>query len=254
MTDKLEEKKEKKRKIIRSIIVILMLVALFLAAYLPLKLTGTLEKIDSPEELRDIILSGGMWSYVIYFALQFLQVVILPIPAFVSTVAGTLVFGPWIATGISLVSIMIASLFSFWLGKKIGRRAVVWIAGKDDAEKWDKKLSRGKYMFFLMMLFPVFPDDLLCLLAGATTMSYKFFIITILLTRPIGIIATCFIGSGELIPYSGWGIPVWSAIIAFAIIIFYLSIKYQQQIETYFLKLSHKMKKSFTKKSKKVKD
>lgn len=240
-------KKETKIKILKICIVILIIVAIFLAIYLPLKLTGTLDKIDSAEKLKEIILQSGGYGYVIFFLIQFVQVSFLPIPAMVTTVAGTLVFGPWITSLISIVAVILASLFSFFLGKKLGRRAVVWIAGEKETKKWEEKLARGKYVFFLMMLFPLFPDDILCLVVGATGMSYKFFLITNIITRPIGIITTCFLGSGHLIPFSGWGIPVWIVLIIVGAILFYLSFKFQPQIEKFVLSLADKI----TKKGKK---
>lgn len=232
----------KKQKIIKLITVVVLLVAILLSIYLPLKYSGALERIDSAEELKDLILSGGMYSYLIFFAIQYLQVVVLPIPAFISTVAGSLVFGPWIASLISIMAIILGSLTCFLLGRKLGWRLLVWIIGEEDAIKWQQKLGYGKYAFFLMMLFPLFPDDILCIVAGAvTSMSTNFFLITNLVTRPIAILLICFLGGGYLVPFSGWGIPVWIAIIALGAILFYLSIKYQAQIENFIYKLTHRL-------------
>ncbi len=218
-----------------------------LAIYVPLKLSGALNSIDSIEKLKEIIISGGVYSYAIFFALQFLQTTFLPIPAMVTTIAGTLVFGPYITCIISIVSVILASIFSFFLGRKVGRKLIVWVAGEETTEKWQKKLDKGKFVFFVMMLLPVFPDDILCLLVGATTtMSYKFFIITNLITRPIAIVTTCFFGSGYIIPFSGWGIPVWIGLIIIIGVIFYLSFKYQEKIEGFIYKISHKITKSDT--------
>ena len=235
--------KETKVKIIKTIIVLFLLVAIVLAIYLPLKLTGTLEKIDSAEKLKEVINSYGVYSYVVFFIVQFLQTTILPIPAVVTTVAGTLIFGPWITIALSLSAVLLGSIFSFFLGKKVGRKIVIWIAGEKDTIKWEEKLSKGKYVFFLMMLFPLFPDDILCIVVGTTNMSWKFFIITNLITRPISIVMTAFLGSGTIIPFSGWGIPVWILLVLFAIVCFYLSIRYQQQIGNFVIKLSGKMAK-----------
>lgn len=235
-------KKENKIRLIKILIIVACIIALILAIYLPLRFSGILSRIDSAEELRELIASGGIYSYTIFFVLQFLQTTILPIPAIITTIAGSLVFGPWITSLLSFVSIMLASIFSFFLGKKIGRKIVVWVAGEETTIKWQTKLEKGKYVFFLMMLFPVFPDDILCLLAGATTtMSWKFFVITNLITRPISIITTCFFGSGYLIPFSGWGIPVWIVLIAIVSILFYLSIKYQSKIENFIEYISNKL-------------
>ena len=234
-------KKETKTKLIKLSIVVGALILLALAIYLPLELTGTIDKIDSAEKLRDIILEWGAYSYIIFIIIQFLQVTFLPLPAVVTTVAGTLVFGPWITFGLSLLAVMLGSIFAFFLGRKVGRKLVVWVAGEKDAKKWEEKLSRGKYIFFLMMLFPIFPDDILCIVAGCIGMDWKFFLITNIITRPISIGTTCFFGSGQIIPFSGWGIPVWIVLAVLACVIFYLSFKYQPQIENFITKLADKM-------------
>lgn len=234
-------KKETKTKLIKISIIVGALILLVLAIYLPLELTGTIDKIDSAEKLRDVILEGGAYSYVIFIIIQFLQVTFLPLPAVVTTVAGTLVFGPWITFGLSLLAVMLGSIFAFFLGRKVGRKLVVWVAGEKDAKKWEEKLSRGKYIFFLMMLFPIFPDDILCIVAGCIGMDWKFFLITNIITRPISIGTTCFFGSGQIIPFSGWGIPVWIVLAVLACVIFYLSFKYQPQIENFITKLADKM-------------
>ena len=234
-------KKETKQKIIKLSITILIIIAICLAIYLPLKLTGTIDKINSAEKMRDVILSGGAYSYFIYFAIQFLQVTFLPLPAFVTTVPGTWVFGPWIAFGISFVAIMAGTIFAFFLGRKVGKPIINWIVGEKEAEKWNEKLSKGKFVFFLMMLFPCFPDDILCLLVGATNMKFRFFLITNLISRPIGIACTCFLGSGYLIPFKGWGIPVWIVLIVLMAIAFYISWKYQEKIENFVTELGYKL-------------
>ena len=136
----------------------------------------------------------------------------------------------------------------FLIGKKLGKKFVIWAIGKDDYSKYSKTLSKGKYTFFLMMLFPLFPDDILCLLAGATmSMSYTFFIVTNLITRPIGILATCYLASGRLIPFSGWGIPIWIIFAALAITSIILSLKYQNKIESFVNNLKrHKKQNNLT--------
>ena len=234
-------KKETKTKLIKIAIITGALILLALAIYLPLELSGLIDKIDSAEKLREVILEGGAYSYIIFILIQFLQVTFLPLPAVVTTVAGTLVFGPWITLGLSLLAVMLGSIFAFFLGRKIGRKLVVWVAGEKDAKKWEEKLSRGKYVYFLMMLFPIFPDDILCIVAGCIGMSWKFFLITNIITRPISIATTCFFGSGQIIPFSGWGIPVWIVLVILACVVFFLSFKYQPQIENFVTNLANKI-------------
>lgn len=239
---KLLDNSTKKGKIIRTFIVVLIIGLIVLAGYLALKYTGLLDKFDSAEEIKNFILSGGSFSVIIFILIQFLQVTFLPLPAIVTTLAGTLIFGPLNATIMSFIAIMLGSIFAFFLGRKFGKKILIWIAGKEDAEKWTRKLTDGKYMFFLMMLFPVFPDDILCIAAGVTQMSFKFFFFTNLITRPIGIICTCYLGSGTLIPYSGYGLIVWPILIALLIVLFILSIKYKDKIEEFVEKISKNQK------------
>lgn len=235
-------KKQSKISILKLLIVILIIAAICLAIILPLHFTGVLGKIKDAQTLKDFILSGGIWSYLIFFTIQFLQVTFLPIPAAVTTIAGTLVFGPWITCLISFIAIILASVFSFFLGRKIGSKIVIWIAGEEDYRKWAEKLGKGKYVFFLMMLFPIFPDDILCMIVGTTNMTWKFFIITNLITRPIGIVSTCFLSSG-IIPFTGWWLLLWAILAIGCLTLFILSYKYQPQIENYIMKLSNKLDK-----------
>ena len=58
--------------------------------------------------------------------------------------------------------------------------------------------------------------------------------------------STCFLGSGTLIPFSGWGIPVWIVLVLIVAVLFFVCFKYQPQIENYIEKLATK----FSKKSK----
>ncbi len=234
-----------KQKIVRSAISLSAIAGIFLAIYLILKLTGSLNKIDSPESLKEVILSGGSLSYLIFFIIQFLQVTFIPLPAVITTIAGSMVFGPWTTFFLSLSAVLIGSIFAFWLGRKFGRRLIVWIIGEKEAEKWGEKLAKGKYVFFLMMLLPGFPDDILCILAGATPMSYRFFITTNLITRPIVFASIAFLGGGQIIPFSGWGIPAWIVLVLLSAVAFYFSIKYQQKIEKKIDSVAEKIKRLF---------
>ena len=205
---------------------------------------GLLDIFNSKEALQDAIASTGGWGMLVYVLLQFLQVTFIPLPAMLTTVVGTIMFGPLVATLLSLVGIMAGSIFAFWLGDKFGEKIVIWIAGKEQTEKYSKLIyEKGKYLFFLMMLFPLFPDDILCLVAGMTAMPFRYFITTIILTRPIGIIMTCYLGSGEIIPFEGWGLAVWAVIVIIMAILFFCSYKYQAQIEKFLTNLATKLQK-----------
>ena len=226
-----------KSKIIRSVIVILVIAAIIILGYYILVWTGVWEKVNTAEKLRDLILSWGFWGRFGFVLLSFLQVTFVPLPSTVTIIAGTLLYGPLQAALLSLAGILLGSMLAFFLGRFFGRKLVVFMVGEKTCEKWVKFLNNAKYSFFIMMLLPIFPDDVLCLVAGLTNMSWTFFTITNLICRPIGIITVSYFGSGYLIPYHGWGLIVWAIIIVAIIAVIILSYKYQKQIENFIYKL-----------------
>lgn len=231
----------KKSKIKRTVITVGIIVLVVLAAYLALKFTGILDKLENEEQLKDIILSGGGWSYAIFMILQFLQVTFLPLPAMVTTLVGTWIFGPWETVFMSIAAIMAGRVFAFFLGRKFGTPLVKWMVGEKDAAKWSAVLERGKYTYFLMLVFPFFPDDVLCLIAGITKITWRFYLIANFIAVVITTFAMCFIGSGQIIPFSGWGIPVWIVLVILLVAAIILSFKYKDKIESFVTDLGEKL-------------
>ena len=188
---------------------VLLLIALVFCFLL--QKTGFFEVVSSQEKLQAYLEKTGAWMPIIYVLLQFLQVVILPIPSLVTTLVGVPLFGALGATVYSLIGILLGSATAFFIGRKFGNRAAGWLVGEETLAKWQKKL-KGKDNLFLTCAFvlPFFPDDILCLIAGMSTMPTRYFFIVILLSRAIGIIATCY--SIDFIPLdTWWGITIWCA-------------------------------------------
>lgn len=242
-----KEKKELslKAKILRTILVCVVIAGIVVLGYYILNWTGVWEKINSVEKLQNVILSWGFWGRFGFVLLQLLQVTFIPLPSTVTIIAGTLVYGPLQASLLSLAGILLGSMLAFLLGKVFGKKLVVFMVGEKTCEKWVKFLSNAKYSFFIMMLLPIFPDDVLCLVAGLTNMSWTFFTVTNLIARPIGIFTVSYFGSGHLIPYHGWGLIVWGILIVLIIAVLILSYKYQKQIENFLLKAFRNKKKEY---------
>ena len=230
-------------KILRLLLVVVVLALVCLAVFFILKATGLWEKVNSVDKIRDIVQKGGVFSSLVFLLFQILQTTVLQIPAIFVTIAGAVIFGRWQAFFLSYLGVMIGSLIMFWIGRKAGRKFLYWLAGKDSAEKWISRMSNGKYLFFLMMVFPMFPDDILCVIAGMTNMSFPFFFWTNMLARGIGIACTVFFGSGAIIPFHGWGLIVWAVIIAIIALLFYLSVRFKDKIDNVLNAITHKDKK-----------
>ncbi|MDE7182113.1 MAG: VTT domain-containing protein [Clostridia bacterium] len=191
------------------------------------------EKID---RLTQIIKGTGSWGMAVYVLIQVLQVVILPLPAAVCYIPGSQIWGALTATLLASLGVLIGSVIAYFIGRLFGKKVVIWIAGKETTEKYASYIAgKGKFIFVLMQILPFFPDDILCMVAGLTSMNFPFFFLTMLLVRPLIISAYCYLGNGTLIPFSGWGIPVWIAIFALCIVLAVLSFKYQERIEKWLV-------------------
>ncbi|MDE7349046.1 MAG: VTT domain-containing protein, partial [Clostridia bacterium] len=141
------------------------------------------------------------------------------------------------------------SMLAFYLGRKFGVKLIIWLFGKNAYDKYVKfTQGKDKIVLTLMFLFPFFPDDLLCIVAGITDMKYWQFFVLMLITRPLNTL----ILEGSLkgfasIPLTGYGIPIWIAIIAVALVAVVLAFKYSNKLEnalmSLFDKISSKIKK-----------
>ena len=235
---------EQKKKTIKKLLVSICVVAVLAGAlYLVFYLLGW-NKITQ-EEIQAFIESKGTVAPLIYILISFLQVTFVPIPGAITILAGNYVFGMLEAFIYSFIGMTIGAMVAFVLGRLIGRPFVNWVAGdKDTAEHWIQKLKgREKVILFFMFLFPFFPDDLLCSIAGLFKFSTLEFLIMQLITRATSIAGTLLFMSGEVIPYHGWGIVLIVALCLLGIAAFMLSIKYYDKLELLIRKLFVKKEK-----------
>ena len=178
-----------------------------------------------------------------YILLQYLQVVVLPIPSIVSTVAGLALFGPFWTTVFSLIGIILGSVTAFFVGRKLGNKAVAWMVGEDALKKWQTKLKgKDNLVLTVMFVLPLFPDDILCFLAGLSSMSFSYFIVMMTIARVLAISATCY--SIDLIPFdTWWGLLIWGILLATLIFAFIWIYKNLDKIQKKITELKSKKKK-----------
>lgn len=164
-----------------------------LSGYMAMYKSGFIKRFDSSEEIAAYI-SGNPYGIALFILISFLQVTFIPIPSTITTVTGTLVFGTRAGMIYSLIGQISGSIFAFFLGRKFGSKLAKWIAGEEMFEKYNKFVKgRDKVILGYMMLFPFFPDDLICLFFGLTNMSYLGFFLLVLLSRVITISYTSYL-------------------------------------------------------------
>ena len=225
----------------RSLFVLNLLTFILIIVLCILHLCGLFDDFSNLENLKYLIRSSGGWAYLVYIILQFLNVVLLPLPGFLFMLAALSIFGVWTTFWVTLLVSWVGSMICFWFGRTFGNKAVVWCVGNETAERYKKLLgTKGNLLFLIMQILPFFPDDMLCMIAGLTQMRFSFFLLTMLVAKPLYIAMVCFFGSGSLIPFSGWGILAWILICAALLIAFLVFCKYQTAIENWFVKITHR--------------
>lgn len=234
-------KKETKNSIVKLLVSALAIGAILLAVFLIFKHFGITEL--TREQIQEYISSTGAIAPLVFILASFLQVTFVPIPSTVTILAGCFMFGAPLSFVYSYVGIMLGALLAFALGRLIGRPYLVWVAGsKEEADSWIAKLKGRENVFlFFAFLFPLFPDDLLCSVAGMLPVKFSTFTIMQLITRTTAIGATLLFMSGEIIPYEGWGLVVIAFLIILALAAFVLSMKYAEELNRLFEGLVRKI-------------
>lgn len=228
----------KKEKLYKTTIIIVYFSLIIVFSATMVVKSGVLEQIRSAEDIINLINSYGAMGKLVFIAIQFLQVTFIPIPSTIVTAAGAAIYSPIEALVLSTIGLIIGSLFAFFLGKTFGVRLVKWIVGEEALNKYYKFVKgKDKAMLIYMFIFPAFPDDLLCMFAGLTTMGYVSFTIIQLISRPLNIAVTVFLVDYVMsIPFTGIGILIWIAIVAVFVVSMILMWKYAAKLEYYMLK------------------
>ena len=203
-----------------------------------LKISGFLDKFDSIEKFREFIQSFGSYAVIIFILIQFLQVVILPIPSFITIGAGVVLFGAFWGAIYSCLGIISGSLVAYFTGKIFGFKIAKWLVGERNLDKGLKLISgRDRVVLTFMFLFPFFPDDLLCFVSGITTVSPYFFVVMIFITRIVSVFVSSYSLNNSIIPYNTWwGILLWLGFFALTIVLTIIIYKYGQVFERKIVK------------------
>ena len=143
----------------------------------------------SQEEMTRFLSSFGPFGPLIFVFIQVVQVVIPILPGGISCLAGVVLFGSVWGFVYNYVGICIGSACAFQIARRLGMPAVERAAGNQKISRYLKWMENGTFdrLFALAIFFPMAPDDLLCFLAGVTKMSFRKFLLIILLGKPLSI-------------------------------------------------------------------
>ncbi len=190
--------------------------------------TGFFAAMGSLEDMRAYIERFAPFSHLAYFLVQLLSVILAPIPSNITALAGALLFGTWPAFALTTAAVTGGSVLVFWLARVLGRPFADRFVGRNISERYLDVIRRKRDIFLILVfLFPFFPDDMICILAGLTDIPLpRFFVITVL-TRPWGLLVACALGGSAI------HIPLWGLVLlgAAGIAVFAAALKYGDKWE-----------------------
>ena len=228
----------------------LYIAAVVLIGYFAMQKSGLFSKIHSTEDFVAYINNSGGVVEWIFVLVNFLQVTIVPIPSSITTTAGAMLFeGIWKPLYLTVSGILVGSMLAFFLGRVFGVRFANWLVGEKAIQKY-KEMTKGKdkIVLFYMFLFPFFPDDFLCILAGMTDYTYLGFFVMQVFCRTISVMSTILLAKGILsIPLTGWWLLLWGVLIILVIVLLVFTIKYSDKLEKFFMVVIDKLTFGYTK-------
>ena len=195
--------------------------------------SGFFAAASSQESMQAYIQRFAPYSHLCFFLVQFLSVVLAPIPSNITALVGGVLFGTWISFFLTFAAVVLGSVLVFVLARNLGQSFVNRVVGERVSAKYlDVIHAKADTFLVLAFLFPFFPDDLLCILAGLTAIPLRRFVVIALLTRPWGLLFASALGGAS------FSIPLWGmALIGVAgVLLFFLGMKYGDQVEAAVLR------------------
>lgn len=146
---------------------------------------------SNPQTLQLLLRQAGLVGPFLFILLQIVQVIIPIIPGGVTSAIGVMAFGPFWGFVYNYTGLVAGSLLAFFLVRQFGRPFIQKITDEQTYNKyigWLDKGSKFDLFFALAIFLPCAPDDLLCMIAGLTKMSWRRFTTIILLGKPLALI------------------------------------------------------------------
>ncbi|MCI8539769.1 MAG: TVP38/TMEM64 family protein [Oscillospiraceae bacterium] len=190
--------------------------------------TGFFAAASSLEGLQQYIERFSPYSQLIYFLVQLASVIVAPIPSNLTAAAGAVLFGFWEAFLLTAGAVLLGSVTVFLLARTLGQSFANRFVNQRVSEKYLCIIQSKRDIFLILVfLFPFFPDDLICILAGLTDIPLPRFFLIALFTRPWGLMVACAVGSSTL------AIPLWGMVLLglAGAALFLVGMKYGDKVE-----------------------
>lgn len=125
------------------------------------------------------------YALFIFIAICYMQPIMLPLPEPFTIIAGSAVLGPFKAFLGSYLGTSLGIITMFTITRLGGNRIKEKKGHKMALKRYYHYVDKyGQWVLLVLLIFPVLPDEIICLGAGFSSMSYRKFIPIVLIAKP----------------------------------------------------------------------
>ncbi len=141
--------------------------------------------------------SYGIWGKLIFIGMIILQVIVALIPGEPLELGGGYAFGAMHGTILTLIGVVLGSITVFLLVRRFGVKLVeaFFSVEKINSMKFLQNSKKRDTLFFVIMIIPGTPKDLLTYVAGITNMKLTTWLMIATLGRVPSVITSTFGGA-----------------------------------------------------------
>lgn len=150
------------------------LVCLFVLIYILNK--NNLIKGFSPTEIRDYVITFGVYAPLIYIIL-FTFVPLTLFPDSILAIAGGMIFGIYHGAIYTMIGAICGASLSFYLSRTFGHTLLKALISKHSKLPLDKFRNKGFMFILIIRLIPLIPFDVISYSAGLSDIKFKDFIL-----------------------------------------------------------------------------
>jgi len=164
--------------------VLLLLVALFFIwpAWHDL-VVETWEVLVSGDQarIRELVEGAGWCGPLLIVILMTLQMFLIIAPSWLLMVVAVVAYGPLLGSLISLVSVLVAAVVGYGLGRLVGERALGSLIGRNAEQRVTEEVERyGVWAVLIARVNPLLSNDAISFVAGVLRMGFRKFVLATL--------------------------------------------------------------------------
>ena len=142
---------------------------------------------SSVADLQHFIKNFGNFAIAAFIVVQAIQPIVPFLPGGFATIVGMLMFGNIPGVLYSYIGLVIGDVGLFLLVRRFGSRFARLVLSEKNFEKFETTLQDHtqdiKKLLIVCFIFPFLPDDLTCLVAGMTDLSFREYLKIVLIFK-----------------------------------------------------------------------